>query len=51
MTTLGYGDITPISPYARLVASIEAGIGSLYLAIVVAALVGQLRSESSKAEG
>ena len=44
MTTLGYGDITPISPYARLVASIQAGVGSLYLAIVIAALVGRLRN-------
>lgn len=40
MTTLGYGDITPISPAARTLAWIQALIGQLYLAITIAGLVG-----------
>ncbi|MCE5327088.1 MAG: potassium channel family protein [Planctomycetaceae bacterium] len=38
-TTLGYGDITPAVPLTRAVAVIEATVGPLYLAIVIARLV------------
>ena len=40
ITTLGYGDINPVSRPARTLATIEAMIGQLYLAIVMARLVG-----------
>ena len=50
LTTLGYGDITPITPYARLTSAIHAGIGSLYIAIVVAALVGRLRDSTPSSD-
>jgi len=40
LTTLGYGDITPISTQARSLALLEAIMGQLYLAILVARLVG-----------
>ena len=40
MTTVGYGDITPASGLARMVAAIEALVGQLYLAIIIARLVG-----------
>ncbi|WP_404309043.1 potassium channel family protein [Neorhodopirellula lusitana] len=40
LTTLGYGDIQPVSRPARTLATLEAMIGQLYLAIVVAQLVG-----------
>ena len=40
LTTLGYGDIVPISRQARVLATIEAMLGQLYLATVVARLVG-----------
>lgn len=40
LTTLGYGDINPISRPARTLATLEAMIGQLYLAIVMARLVG-----------
>ncbi len=40
MTTLGYGDITPISSPARNLAILEAIMGQLYLAILIARLVG-----------
>lgn len=40
ITTLGYGDIVPLSLEARGFASIEAVIGQLYVAILIARLVG-----------
>ena len=39
LTTLGYGDITPISPLARAASWMEAVAGQLYLAILIARLV------------
>ncbi|NQU21813.1 MAG: two pore domain potassium channel family protein [Candidatus Nealsonbacteria bacterium] len=40
MTTLGYGDIVPVSSAARMLAAVEAVMGQLYLAVLVARLVG-----------
>jgi hypothetical protein len=40
LTTLGYGDITPVTPFARTLAWLEAMTGQLYLAVLVAGLVG-----------
>ncbi len=40
LTTVGYGDITPVSPIARSVSSIEPIVGQLLLAVLVAWLVG-----------
>ena len=40
LSTLGYGDITPLAPMARSLASLEAVIGQLYIAVLVAQLVG-----------
>lgn len=40
MTTVGYGDITPVSPPARTLSWMEAMMGQFYIAILVAALVG-----------
>ena len=40
LTTLGYGDIVAIKPTARMVATLEASAGVLYIAITVARLVG-----------
>ena len=39
LTTTGYGDIAPVHAYARSLASIEAIIGQLYPAILLARLV------------
>ncbi|HEY6290083.1 MAG TPA: ion channel [Terriglobia bacterium] len=39
LTTLGYGDIVPISPVARIFAALEAATGVFYVAITVARLV------------
>ena len=40
LTTLGYGDVVPISAPARVLAMLEAVVGQLYLAVLVARLVG-----------
>jgi hypothetical protein len=40
LTTLGYGDITPVSPQARGLSSLEAVVGQLYIAVLIARLVG-----------
>ena len=40
LTTLGYGDITPVHPLARSMATIEALTGQLYIAVLVARLIG-----------
>lgn len=39
LTTLGYGDIVPVGPVARLLTSAEAVLGQLYVAIFIARLV------------
>ena len=39
LTTLGYGDITPVHPIARSLSIFEALTGQLYLAITIARLV------------
>ena len=39
LTTLGYGDITPAIPAARMLCSVEAMIGQLFVAVFIARLV------------
>jgi hypothetical protein len=39
LTTIGYGDIVPVHPYARGLANLEAVIGQLYPATLLARLV------------
>jgi hypothetical protein len=46
LTTLGYGDITPITAPARSLSLLEAMMGQLYLAVLVARLVGLHISQS-----
>ena len=46
ITTLGYGDITPINSFARISAGLEAAMGTLYIAILIARTVGALRPRS-----
>jgi hypothetical protein len=55
MTTLGYGDFVPTAPLARAMACLEAIVGQLYLAVLVARLVGlqivhQLSSDDQKSK-
>jgi hypothetical protein len=39
LTTLGYGDIVPVSGAAKMLASGEALFGQIYLAVFIARLV------------
>lgn len=53
MTTVGYGDMSPVSTEARTLATTEAIVGQIYLTILVARLVGMHLvnfSEKSNAE-
>ena len=51
LTTLGYGDLSPVSQIARTLAFLEAITGQLYLTILIARLVGlHLSSSSRRAE-
>jgi voltage-gated potassium channel len=40
LTTLGYGDISPVAPIARFLVFMEALVGVFYMAILVASLIG-----------
>ena len=48
LTTLGYGDISPLSPPARSLSMLEAVIGPVYLTVLVARLVALQISHSGK---
>ncbi len=50
LTTLGYGDISPITKIGGSFATLEAIIGQLYLTVLVARLVGMHISQGPKAE-
>jgi voltage-gated potassium channel len=45
LTTVGYGDITPVSMIARYYSVLEAVTGQLYLAVLVSGLVGLFISQ------
>ena len=40
LTTLGYGDIVPVSPFAKVVVIFTTLSGVLYLAVFISALIG-----------
>jgi len=48
LTTLGYGDITPVAEHARTLAWFEALLGQLYLAVMVAGFVAVHISENMR---
>ncbi len=48
LTTLGYGDISPVAPVARFLVYMEAVVGVFYMAILVASLIGVSINESQK---
>jgi len=50
MTTLGYGDITPVSQTARAVSVFYSLAGQLYLAVIVALIVGKYVSHSEESK-
>jgi hypothetical protein len=47
LSTVGYGDITPVSRIARWLAAMEAMTGLLYVAILISRLVGLYSSPKS----
>ena len=47
LTTLGYGDVVPVLPLARIIAALEAATGVLYIAITVARLVAAYASTTT----
>lgn len=48
LSTVGYGDITPVSRAARSLAVMESMTGTLYVAVLVARLVALYSSENLK---
>lgn len=48
MTTLGYGEITPQIPVAKSLAILISTSGQLYIAILIALLVGKFSSSKQK---
>jgi hypothetical protein len=48
LTTLGFGDITPLTKVAKAFSVLEAVVGQLYLVVVVAGFVGMLVARGSK---
>ena len=41
LTTLGYGDISPVSMVARVFVVLEAIMGQFYIAVLIASLIGR----------
>jgi hypothetical protein len=51
ITTLGYGDITPVSQEARSLATLQAVAGQFYVAVLVARIVAILSSRPRQPGG
>lgn len=51
LTTIGFGDVTPVAPSARSAAMIEGVFGQFYIAVVVAQLVGSKLAEATTRSG
>lgn len=47
LTTTGFGDIRPIHPFTKFLASFESIIGSIYVAVMIARLVGMHISQGT----
>jgi voltage-gated potassium channel len=50
LATVGYGDIVPLKPYTRSLATWIAITGQFYIAIIVALLVGKFASQQNSGE-
>ncbi len=48
LTTVGYGDITPVTNGARALAAMEAMTGTLYVAVLISRLVALYSSQGSR---
>ncbi len=45
LTSTGYGDITPVSPFARSLSQLEQLVGVFYIAVLISRLIGLYPSE------
>ena len=50
LTTLGYGDVSPVAPLTRMLAIFEAMAGVLYLGILMARLIGAYEGDRTSQE-
>lgn len=50
LTTVGFGDITPITRPAQMISVATAVVGPLYLAVVMGLLIARLTSSQTSAE-
>lgn len=50
LTTVGYGDITPVANVARMLAAAEAMTGTIYIAVFISRLVALYTSQNSKSQ-
>ena len=48
LTTLGYGDIVPVAPFAKSLSVLNAVFGQIYLTVIIALLVGKYANNSMK---
>jgi voltage-gated potassium channel len=46
--TLGYGDLVPLKPYAKSLSILIGVSGQLYVAVIIALLVGKFSSQSNE---
>lgn len=44
LTSLGYGDITPLKPVPRLLAGLQAATGTIYIAVFIGGIVGRFKN-------
>ena len=51
ITTVGYGDISPVSAIARAASASEAVVGQFYLVVLVARLVGLHTAHEARNRG
>ena len=40
LTSTGYGDITPVAPFARSISQLEQLAGVFYIAVLISRLIG-----------
>ena len=50
LTTVGFGDITPMEPFARMLSVLVSIAGPLYLAVVMGVLIGRYASSLDRRE-
>ena len=50
LTTLGYGDITPLTPGVQSYAIMEAACGQIFLAVIIARLIALHITQERNAE-